>query len=129
MQIEHDLEQDLHRSPVILKKIKEERYAQNLYAAMCNMRWQYLGTEWALSAGNLSTLALGEPWSCSWRYSGGIIADLQGEGDYMDWYCSGIGFIPDSGFVNEGIVTDEIRTDLASMGWHPCPWGDDHDIS
>ena len=125
MRTEHDLEQDLHRSPEILKKVKKDCYAQNLYAAMCNMRWQYLGSDWALTAGDLSTLALGEPWSCSWRYSGGIVAELQGQGDYMSWYCSGILDDEDLavlGFVTEGMVTEEIRADLATLGWHPVPW-------
>ena len=122
MQTKHDLEQDLHRSPVILEKVKEDRYAQNLYAAMCNMQWQYLGSEWALEAGDLAALALADTWSCSWRYSGGIVAELQGQGDYMSWYCSGIGLAPTSGYVSEGTVTDEIRADLAGLGWHPVPW-------
>ncbi len=126
MQTKHDLERDLQRSPVVLEKIKEDRYAQNLYAAMCNMRWQYLGTEWALTAGDLAALALADVWSCSWRYSGGIVAELQGQGDYMSWYCSGIGFGVGQklGYVSEGTVTDEIRTDLAGLGWHPVPWDD-----
>ena len=25
----------------------------------------------------------------TWRYSGGIVAELKGEGDYRDYYCSG----------------------------------------
>ena len=135
MQTKHDLEQDLHSSSLILEKVKKDRYAQNLYAAMCNMRWQYIGTDWALSAGDLSTLALGEPWSCSWRYSGGIVAELRSEGDYLDWYCSGIRGgdwgdgeeIPE--YVSEGTVTEEIRADLATLGWHPHPWDTDNDIS
>ena len=44
--------------------------------------------------------------------------------NYLNWYCSGIGFEPESGFVAEGEVTDEIKQDLASLGWHPCPWDD-----
>ena len=124
MRSSHDLEQDLHRSSVILDKVREDRYAQNLYAAMCNMRWQYLGSDWALAAGDLSALALAEPWSCSWRYSGGIVANLRHEGDYMSWYCSGVGGEDTSGFVTEGTVTDEIQADLASLGWQPCPWND-----
>ena len=121
---EHDLERDLQRSPVILEKVKRDYYAQNLYAAMCNMQWQYLGTDWALTAGDLSALALADLWSCSWRYAGGIVAGLRGEGDYLDWYCSGIGAEPSLRYVNEGTVTDEIREDLASLGWHPVPWND-----
>ncbi len=113
MQTKHDLEQDLHRSPVVLEKIKKDRYAQNLYAAMCNMQWQ---------RAEVWPILTDEVWSCSWRYSGGIVAELRGEGDYLSWYCSGIGAEAELGYVTEGEVTDEIRADLASLGWHPVPW-------
>jgi hypothetical protein len=38
----------------------------------------------------------------------------------MDWYCSGIGAKEGdySNYVGEGNVTDEIRADLALLGWH-----------
>jgi hypothetical protein len=83
-------------------------------------------------------------WSCSWRYAGGIIADMQGRGDYIDWYCSGIR--NDSSmeqtneselteeqqqfrakilaYVSEGVVTEEIKADLARLGWQPEEWKD-----
>ena len=123
MRIEHDLEQDLRNSTMILAKVKNDRYAQNLYAAMCNMQWQK--TEmWPVLKDEL--------WHCSWRSSGGIVAGLRDEGDYLSWYCSGIGEglgngDPDGtiGYVPEGIVTDEIKADLGSLGWHPVPWIDD----
>ena len=118
MLIEHDLEQDLKNSKLILAKVQFERYAQNLYAAMCNMQWQKSDT-WPVLKD--------ETWSCTWRSSGGIVAELQGKGDYLSWYCSGI-MDPEeqvkTGFVSEGVVTDEIKTDLATLGWHPVPWGD-----
>jgi hypothetical protein len=71
-------------------------------------------------------------WSASWRHAGGIIADMQEKGDYIDWYCSGIGsqedgygldgYIPELDkdnreYVPESVVTDEIRTDLLKLGW------------
>lgn len=123
MRIEHDLEEDMRNSVMIREKVKNDRYAQNLYAAMCNMQWQR--TEmWPVLKDDM--------WSCSWRSSGGIVAGLRGEGDYLSWYCSGIGEglgngDPDGtfGYVSEGTVTDEIKADLGSLGWHPVPWADD----
>ena len=76
-------------------------------------------------------------WSCSWRHAGGIIADMQEKGDYIDWYCSGItdnkildddefralnkeqqeSYIQSKKFVPESVVTDEIRQDLLKLGW------------
>jgi len=37
----------------------------------------------------------------------------------MDWYCSGIGEKTGDyiNYVGEGTVTDEIRADLALLGW------------
>jgi hypothetical protein len=65
-----------------------------------------------------------EYWSCTWRYAGGIIADMQQQGDYIDWYCSGIGDglgngdeDGSRGYVGEGLVTDEIEQDLKTLGW------------
>ena len=90
------------------------------------MQWSK-ATIWQQTAGDLAALDDPEPWSCSWRYAGGILAELRFEGDYMDWYCSGIGYDHDSGYVSEGIVTEEIRNDLAQLGWYPVPWDDDKD--
>ena len=76
-------------------------------------------------------------WSASWRHSGGIIADMQEKGDYIEWYCSGIGNqeagfgldgytpTPDPDgrdYVPEGVVTDEIKEDLKKLGWVAVEW-------
>jgi hypothetical protein len=126
MQIKHDMFEDMQNSPMILEKVKQDRYAQNLYAAMCNMQWQKSAV-WPVLKNEL--------WSVSWRSSGGLVAELRGEGDYLSWYCSGMGggdYIVDDyddlmrqGFVSESTVTDEIRSDLGSLGWHPVPWEKD----
>ena len=59
----------------------------------------------------------GKEWSCSWRYAGGIVADIRNiEEDYLDFYCSGIGSNHED-YVGESFVTDEIREDLLKLGW------------
>lgn len=110
-----------------------ESYAQNLYAAMCNMQWQKKDV-WPILTDEL--------WGATWRGAGGIVADLRCEGDYMDWYCSGMGGIAalpeDLGnedqleaamearkHVPEGHVTEEIQEDLGRLGWQPVPYDDD----
>lgn len=115
----NNLEHDLLNCEWLRNKVRASaRYSQNLYAAMCNQSWQKLDV--------LDILADHE-WSCTWRYSGGIIADLREEGDYMDWYCSGIGGGLGNGdetgtkaYVSEGQVTEEIEEDLKQLGWVPC---------
>ena len=99
-----------------------DTYAQNLYAAMCNNDFQKL---------DVVPILKEETWSCSWRHSGGIIADMLGKGDYIDWYCSGIGdglgngdVTGVKGYVPEGCITDEIRNDLQRLGWVVVPGGD-----
>ena len=44
---------------------------------------------------------------------------MRQEGDYIDWYCSGIrdDISPDNVYVTESEVTDEIRQDLFKLGW------------
>ena len=77
-----NLEYDLRTTDWILEKVRSsEAYAQNLYAAMCNRGFQKNDT-WPVLAN--------QSWGCSWRYAGGIVADMRQEGDYIDWYCSGI---------------------------------------
>jgi hypothetical protein len=125
---EHNMEYDLRATDWIVTKAREsEAYAQNLYAAMCNNEFQQNAVWPQLK---------NQTWSCSWRYAGGIIADMRGEGDYMDWYCSGIIGEVDADtyakmstesqerhnyyrthFVGESHVTDEIRQDLLKLGW------------
>jgi hypothetical protein len=120
-----NLEYDLRTTLWILEKVRNsEVYAQNLYAAMCN-------TDFVKN--DVWPILTEKKWSCSWRYAGGIIADMRQEGDYIDWYCSGIrGDQKDDSeytseqleqlkitnqFVGEGYVTDEIRADLLKLGW------------
>lgn len=117
----NNLEYDLRSTRWICDKAKaSESYAQNIYAALCNQDWQ---------KNDVWPLLKGEIYSCSWRYAGGIVADMIEKGDYIDWYCSGIrgGDEPDvynnvdlpGNFVPEGTVTDEIREDFFKLGWIP----------
>lgn len=104
----NSLEYDLLTTDWILEKVRNsESYAQNLYAAMCN-------TEFVKN--DVWPVLQDERWGCSWRYAGGIIADMLEKGDYIDWYCSGIGG-DNNGYVGEGYVTKEIREDLLRLGW------------
>ena len=127
--LDRDLRQDIWRSDEILNKIRTRKdYAQNVYAAMCNMRWQ---------PADIFPILRDEYWSCSWRSAGGLVAEFRGQGDYMDWYCSGIATVDDEGnlmqdfidknYAPEGTVTDEILADFAALGWHPSPWPKDKD--
>ena len=130
---ENDLEYDLRTCEWILAKARaSDTYAQNIYAAMCNMRWQRT---------DVFPILKDEFWSCSWRSAGGIVADMLQQGDYIDWYCSGMGgmsgYDKDSEtfeqwqvrtkYVPEGEVTDEIREDFAALGWTPSEWPEDKD--
>lgn len=101
------MEYSLRSTEWILEKTRNsEKYAQNLYAAMCNNEF---------IKNDVWLLLKEETWSCSWRYAGGIIADMREEGDYINWYCSGIS--PSDGAVCESVVTDEIKNDLFKLGW------------
>ena len=131
--MDQNLEQDLWQSNLFLNKIRtREDYAQNVYAALCNMRWQ---------PAEVWPVLTDEYWSCSWRGAGGLVAEWRNTGgDYMDWYCSGMGGVaalPDDDeeeleenmhrrkYVNEGVVTEEIEQDLNRLGWFPIPWPKD----
>jgi hypothetical protein len=131
---ENDLEYDLRSTEWILAKARaSDSYSQNIYAALCNMRWQKLDTFPILKE---------EYWSCSWRTAGGIVADMLQRGDYIDWYCSGMGGLsgewePDretfeewqsrTNYVSEATVTEEIRADFQKIGWVPSEWPEDND--
>jgi len=129
-----DLVEDIRNSSEIMAKISAEdkSYAQNLYAAWCNMQWCKRDPE------NVWPILTEEYWHCSWRSAGGIVADLRNKGeDYMDYYCSGIRgglsmnskeddeYFERTKYVSEGEVTDEILEDLDKLGWFPVPYKDE----
>ena len=68
-------------------------FARELYAALCNMQWQHKDMQ--------------GPVSVSWRYAGGVVAQLVDEdGCYLDFYCSGDG----------GKVSERVRVALGDLG-------------
>lgn len=124
-----NLEYDLRTNEKIIEKCKDPVYAQHIYAALCNNEFQ---------RNDVYPILSDKRWSCSWRRAGGIVADIRQEGDYIDWYCSGIrgpdGDVTDADFnnmseeqkktyleakasVSESVVTDEVRKDLFDLGW------------
>lgn len=124
-----NMEYDLRTTDWILEKVRaDDVYAQHLYAAMCNRDF---------TKNDVWPILTEKKWSCSWRYAGGIIADMREKGDYIDWYCTGIRdlaemheadyqqltleqqeeYLISRAFVGEGVVTDEIKEDLFKLGW------------
>lgn len=122
-----NMEYDLRSTKWICDKVKASNvYAQHLYAAMCNNKF---------IKNDIWPLLQEKTWACSWRYAGGIVADMQEKSDYMEWYCSGIQashleeeiakftsdelaiYAETSKFVPEGTVTIEIIDDLKKLKW------------
>ena len=125
----NNMEFDMRTSDWMVAKVCESRvYAQNLYAALCNNTFQKQ---------DVWTILKDQTWACTWRSAGGIVANMRGEGDYIDWYCSGIRdttpmeqpewnmltleqqtfYKEGIAYVGESVVTDEIREDLARLAW------------
>jgi hypothetical protein len=73
------------------------RKAVELYGSLCNRAW--------FDEKN-------EMHHMSWRYAGGLVADLRGHGEnYLDFYCSG----------GEGQIAPWIAAKLLSLGWRTEP--------
>jgi len=103
----NDLENDLRGCSWIINKCKKSKvYSQNLYAALCNNDFKKIGL--------LESFA-DIIWHTSWRGSGGIVANLREQGDYIDFYCSGMS--DKEHFLSEGEVSKEIEQDLKKLGW------------
>lgn len=83
---------------------EDEKFAQEVYAAMCNMQW----------------VKGDHVFSVSWRSAGGLVASFRDPKEtYLDWYCSGI---TREGAVGEGTVTDRVQDALGAFGWAPKEW-------
>jgi len=112
------LSDEMAKDAIVIQYLKDLSIAKEFYASMCNMRWRkinYLPDDEKI----IDRLKgdEGDVWSCSWRASGGIIADIRNANynhneDYMDYYCSG----------NEGDITSTVRECFERMGWEPYPW-------
>jgi len=96
---------DRVKSSSFLGRFIDDSFAQNFYAAFCNMEY---------TVDDIDVVA-----SYSWRSSGGIVAEIRSlvgilNEDYMDWYCSGM--CVSGGFVAEGTLTKEIESCLRQIG-------------
>jgi len=109
--LENNLEWDLRGCEWFVEKCKQSKvYSQNVYAALCNNTF--------INKENYK-------YDCSWRHAGGVVSHLNEKGDYIDWYCSGIGAdtLDDEGnhvkpgYVGEGSLTEEIKQDFLKLGW------------
>lgn len=74
----------------------DEKTCRSMWAALANMGWRHKN---------------GDTAGYSFRAAGDLIAAIRGQGDYMDWYCSG----------PYATVSDEIEEAMAREGWHPDP--------
>ena len=122
-----EVQEDLWAQTAICERIgTDEVFAQHVYAALCNQQF--------IRVDELAPKA--EPWTCSWRMAGEIIANIRNEfynkvhdpdiiETYVRWYCSGMGCL--EGAVDEGVVTEEVRNMFRDMGWtiiaYPNEWG------
>ena len=72
-----NMEYDLRSTQWIIDKVKsDDVYAQHLYASMCNNDF---------TKNDVWPILTEKRWGASWRHAGGIIADMQEKGDYIDW--------------------------------------------
>jgi hypothetical protein len=98
----YSMENDILAADWLRQKIRvNTEYAQSLYAGLCNNLFHKIGAE---------DDAL---YSFSWRHAGNVIAAIRENETYLDWYCSGL----ISGATAEGVVTEEVKTDLNQLGW------------
>lgn len=76
------------------EKVKDESFAKQLYASLCNTIWYNKNTE--------------DIYSCTWRYAGGLVAEMRCKGEnYLDFYCSG----------GEGCYHAEVYKELKNLGY------------
>lgn len=87
-------------SLVIMHKVSDDLYAQQLYATLCNTKW---------SKTDSFSLLKEDYWRCSWRSSAKFVAGLRNLDErYNQFYCSGN---------EEDPVSEEILCDIRALGW------------
>jgi len=108
MQIKQDLERDLIDCQPIKDKVrKDDRYATRLYNALCN-------TEWYHDSDVHGSRIKNDPWTCSWRYGGDLVAKLGvNNKNYLNYYGSS----------NEGFIAPDVAEDLKQIGWRGKKYG------
>lgn len=116
-----DLGEDMAKDDIVIAYLGNVDTAKLFYRSLCNMQWEKINSlpEDERIIEKLKGID-SNLWSCSWRYAGGVIADIRNANyntkeDYMDFYCSG----------NEGDVADVVKECFERMGWKPKPWDDD----
>lgn len=78
-------------------RFTDKDFAQEIYAALCNNKWR-------------SIFRPEYEYSCSWRYAGGLVAEIRG--DTTTFYCGG----------REGIVTERVEKFFRGLGFQKVPY-------
>lgn len=111
-----NLEVEMANDPVVIGYLEDYGTAIAFYSALCNRRW--MAKPQPEDEAIINRLK-GEPefWSCTWRYAGGIIADIRNKHynrteDYSNFYCTG----------NEGMVSNFVAECFGRMGWTSEKW-------
>ena len=112
-----NLELDMNNDAIVIAYLSNQEVAVEFYSALCDMRWKKISTISEDEQIIKKLKGIDDIWSCTWRYSGQIIADIRdkhyGTGeDYLDFYCYG----------NEGIVSNRVKECFERMGWKTHPW-------
>lgn len=115
----YHLSADMMRSKRILELILDDTFAEELYSALCNIRWVKLPndpqerTQFVL-AFDPHALRYGlDCFGCTFRGAGELVAALRNrsnnnhDSDYSDWYMGD----------KRGIVSDRVAAELLNIGW------------
>jgi hypothetical protein len=103
---------ELHGKVFAALKPLAQESPVDVYRACCNVIWvpfdhpaqAYKDVDFSNPDSYIGT------WSCSWRYAGGLVADMREQGEnYLDFYCSGY----------ESTVTEQVRVAMESIGLRP----------